>query len=116
MRKMFSENQIKSIVNQGIESGDVQVGTKLYKHTIEVETNDSWLTINCITNNATIDTEYTIISFGDSIDENSGTHIYVLSLSIVSNTLEATYLDSDGAIQSIVNETITEINDQAIPL
>lgn len=26
MRKMFSENQIKNIVNQGIESGEIQTG------------------------------------------------------------------------------------------
>ena len=31
---MFSENQIKNIVNQGIESGDISGGTKLYKHFI----------------------------------------------------------------------------------
>ena len=37
MRKMFSKNQIKEIVNQGIESGDVQVGTKLYEHSIYFE-------------------------------------------------------------------------------
>ena len=40
MRKMFSENQIKSIVNQGIESGDIQVGTKLYRHVISASENN----------------------------------------------------------------------------
>ena len=34
MRKMFSENQIKNIVNQGIESGEVNA-SKLYVHHIE---------------------------------------------------------------------------------
>lgn len=36
MRKMFSENQIKNIVNQGIESGEISGGTKLYKHNVTV--------------------------------------------------------------------------------
>lgn len=38
MRKMFSENQIKNLavqgVNEGIESGDIQVGSKLYMHNV----------------------------------------------------------------------------------
>ena len=41
MRKMFSENQIKNIVNQGIESGEISGGTKLYKHELNFEFNDS---------------------------------------------------------------------------
>lgn len=31
MRKMFSENQIKNIVNQGIESGEIKAGVNLKK-------------------------------------------------------------------------------------
>ena len=38
MRQMFSKKQIeelaKTSVNEGIESGEIQVGSKLYKHTI----------------------------------------------------------------------------------
>ena len=37
MRKMFSEKQIKNIVNQGIESGEISGGTKLYLHTLYFE-------------------------------------------------------------------------------
>ena len=39
MRKMYSENQIKKLVNDGIESGEIQVpgGTKLYHHSLRIE-------------------------------------------------------------------------------
>lgn len=37
MRRMFSEKQVKDLVNQGIEDGEISIpsgGTKLYKHRI----------------------------------------------------------------------------------
>lgn len=39
MRRMYSENQLKDVVNKGIQSGEIEIpsgGTKLYKHTFTV--------------------------------------------------------------------------------
>lgn len=44
MRRMFSENQIKSIVNQGIESGEINVEKPLVE--IPMITDDYELSIN----------------------------------------------------------------------
>lgn len=45
MRKMFSEKQIKGLavqgVNEGIEQGQVQVGTKLYQHNLILTNEDN---------------------------------------------------------------------------
>ena len=41
MRRMFSEKQIKSLVNEGIESGEINGGTKLYLHEISFGVLDS---------------------------------------------------------------------------
>ena len=37
MRRMYSENQLKEVVNKGIQSGDIEIpsgGTQLYSHSI----------------------------------------------------------------------------------
>ena len=34
MRRMYSENQLKEVVNKGIESGEIPSGGKLYRHQI----------------------------------------------------------------------------------
>lgn len=45
MRRMFSENQIKSLVNKGIEDGEISGGTKLYAHLIFDDSGTNGITI-----------------------------------------------------------------------
>ena len=41
MRKMYSKNQIENIVKDGMASGSIPSGTKLYKHTISLTGTDT---------------------------------------------------------------------------
>lgn len=47
MRKMYSENQVKEIVNKGIESGEIPIpsgGTQLYQHKL-IQTNTIYIIV-----------------------------------------------------------------------
>ena len=36
MRRMYSENQLKEVVNKAIQSGEIEVGKKIYQHLLEL--------------------------------------------------------------------------------
>ena len=78
MRKMFSKNQIKEIVNDGIQSGEIEIGTKLYLHEISIIDDDIFEAV------------VTILSTKENIEQVED----LLSAVIVSNT----YPDADPVI------------------
>lgn len=88
MRKMYSENQVKAIVKQGISSGEIKGGSKLYKYHI-VYNDGNEIYINSTLKLNKID------SFGDIYNlwdkSNQG---YVISA-----------LEQNGIITDISNET-----------
>ena len=117
MRKMFSENQIKSIVNQGIESGEISGGTKLYKHTIELEDADGnqymFVLVNTDNTHYTIDSSINndsgIIQY--SVDNGMGVGILVYSLIISSGALTMLFIDDSGTPDNKQNDTLVDFTD-----
>ena len=71
MRKMFSKNQIKDIVNQGIESGEISGGTKLYLHEIRINDVATYNIITTFKEEITYDTD-NLISSALAIDNDNG--------------------------------------------
>ena len=102
MRKMFSEKQIKGLavsgVNAGIESGDVQVGTKLYKHSISFTTGDeiiitSSLSAECSSVND-IQNTFQMLYSGLCISSAEGNGI-IINLYSDGSDLYLTYFDDE---------------------
>ena len=106
MRKMFSENQIKNIVNQGIKSGEISGGTKLYRHTIILEdSNEITWTLVLINNypeqitTANYEHFYGIVQFSYSEDVNG-----IISYACTNNDLDmCIVISSNGQSVSITN-------------
>ena len=105
MRKMFSENQIKSIVNQGIESGEISGGTKLYKHIAWDSDELNCLIIICnkneqfnLSNAISLDnSEQGIISI-TYYDDNAGAYTDCGAATWTENTLSITTTDGEQSI------------------
>lgn len=90
MRKMFSENQIKGLavqgVNEGIEQGQVEVGTKLFLHVLDTGTDN----LQIITNSPVspkIEEGVTLTLFS-SYENGSG---HILSMSYYDDVNTITY-------------------------
>ena len=123
---MFSENQIKNIVNEGIESGEISAGTKLYLHYLYDNTTDDSLyfitasntPINNIDDIITLlkrdgyEAPYLISAF-IHIDSDD----YTSSILSVTSNGSIVYIDDVGALAGAVDLSSHDLaEDVVIPL
>lgn len=52
MRRMYSEKQIKNLVNEGIEKGEIDGKLKIYLHKMQFKGNGNVVYFTCISNNS----------------------------------------------------------------
>ena len=137
MRKMFSEKQIKGLavngVNEAIEGGQVQVGTKLYEHyLIFNENEDIW--VHFVSNlpkifeeNDSIEqkilkiTEVVSTSLFPAYEYNAAdqdeTGLVLATPEYTANSLKYLIISSaDGDVLEDLVENITSIDDEVTPL
>ena len=107
MRKMFSENQIKNIINQGVQQGEIQVGTKLYLHNVVVDEKE--LQVLNTSSDSLVGQDIQAI-FTDSISIRYSNNDNEFMLAPSSNGF---YFISSGAIDNLEFED-TEITDDDV--
>ena len=132
MRKMFSQNQIKNIVNEGIEAGEINAGTKLYKHYVDIVCEDALSneyefyieftsskkeTLNIDSAFSSNDIEF--ISFSRCEELNSNPDLYTIQfMQINGGELLLRGLQNDFQTLSLkdITATISSVDDQVTPL
>lgn len=111
MRRMYSEKQIKGIVNKGIEAGEIEIpagGTQLYKHIVTVGIEASFSVELMII--STKSTSYTLSDFAIT-EEQTGLKVPVSALAMGYRNIEETlpYQNCDNAIISDTAESGLEV-------
>ena len=114
MRRMFSENQVKNMsvqaVNEGIEQGQIQVGTKLYLHNVVVDEKE--LQVLNTSSDTLVGQDIQVI-FTDSISIRYSNNDNEFVLAPSSNGF---YFISAGAIDNLEFEDTEITSDEVIPL
>ena len=114
MRKMWTKHQVKQIVNDGIQHGEI-TATRLYKHEIEIDQNNYVIITNV--NESLVGSEIYDVLTGivilQFIDLNTN---YSEILSINDDGDELYYIDNTGSISNISLSDTEISSDTVIPL
>lgn len=114
MRRMFSENQIKNIVNQGIQEGEIQVGTKLYvrKYSCADQDQTYYIEFEIVTPLKDIPEEgleadiENAISIRNAVDKNNSYDLVYLGKYTSGEKLGLDFIYNDGGDVTISNVEI----------
>ena len=132
MRRMFSEKQVKELVNQGIEEGSIHIpsgGTKLYKHSAKVNIltvdgdidfgGDITLVIISKTPNSYVDISALTNDMSNFINiyclNNQGYLILDILYMLANDVIVAVEINNFSLQHDVIN-TITLISDTITPL
>ena len=126
MRQMFSKKQIEELskesVSEGIESGEIQVGTKLYRHELTFTSGDTLIYISNYNESYDSLSElidewlqgYIINGFIATNDYGNGVVLYIAD---ASTNLAITYYEhEDGAVIQTINVPKADYEEVIIPL
>lgn len=116
MRRMYSENQLKEVVNKGIQEGAIQVGTKLYKHELEIDHNGYYVMITTDKNSYVGGDLYDIITGSNVINFYAYIDDFNMILGISSDGQDLYYINSSGVLSTLSLSDTEVTNDDVTPL
>ena len=105
MRKMYSENQVKEIIKEAMESGEISGGTQLYKHYLslgfDIINNNTDRIDNLPTLASAVNSALALINYNDA-----GTNYIVMHGQFVgSKTILTLMKTTDGTFSTLEVKT-----------